>query len=591
LRYDLNGYFKARYQPMSNFCFTCLNPLTGLQGENIYEGSPGFPNGDVFPANHNSIAPRFNFAWSPSALRKTVIRGGYDIFYTDAIENLNAPGQSVVNGSGWNRGGSWDQSFYPQCVAFQGPCVAFPLSDTTTNKTSLLFPSITGPYPAQTRENLLGATYAFVKPTRDPMVQSYTLEIQRELPGNLSLSVAYVGTHGTHLAGSGPSAYLYNNVSTKNKLAYESQLFNNYPISQYYSGQTATQLGLLYGNPVNGPVTQLSLATLLEPYPFFPTIPTNTTFAGMSSYNAMNLRLQKRYSHGLDLIVAYTVSKQMDNWSVGGAGVAAVDPIHFTRSGLIGGRGGQLESAFGGPQSFQDPDNRNADRAIADDDIPQQFNVAATYELPIGKGQPFLHAKGILGGFLRGWKTSGNFNAQRGLPLPISCPSSTLQQLSTPGSAFQESGGRCNQIGDPRFSGHRSKSEETADWINPAAFEPAYGNDPNFWANYSILDPRAWTFGNMKPRTDAIRGPGFWNLDSSLMKDFHLGESSYVEFRWEVFNALNHQNLGLPNTTFCLPPGPGGETDLVQQAGCTFGLITGVQTDPRNMTFALKYVW
>ena len=591
LRYDLNGYFRARYYPMSNFCFTCLNPLTGLPGENIYEGSPGFPNGDVFPANHNSIAPRFNFAWSPSALRKTVIRGGYDIFYTDAIENLNAPGQSVVNGSGWNRGGSWDQSFYPQCVAFQGPCVAFPLSDTTTNKTSLLFPSITGPYPAQGRDNLLGATYAFVKPTRDPMVQSYTLEIQRELPGNLSLSIAYVGTHGSHLAGSGPSAYLYNNVSTKNKLAYESQLFSNYPISQYYSGQTATQLGVLYGNPVNGPVTQLSLATLLEPYPFFPTIPTNTTFAGMTTYNAMNLRLQKRYSHGFDFIVAYTVSKQMDNWSVGGAGVGVVDPIHFTRSGVIGGRGGQLESAFGGPQSFQDPDNRSADRSIADDDIPQQFNIAATYELPIGKGQPFLHAKGILGSFLRGWKTSGNFNAQRGLPLPISCPSSTLQELSTPGSAFQESGGRCNQIGDPRFSGHRSKAAEIADWINPAAFEPAYGNDPTFWANYSILDPRAWTFGDMKPRTDAIRGPGFWNLDSSLMKDFRLEESEYVEFRWEVFNTLNHQNLGLPNTTFCLPPGPDGETNLVQQAGCTFGLITGVQTDPRNMTFALKFVW
>ena len=146
-------------------------------------------------------------------------------------------------------------------------------------------------------------------------------------------------------------------------------------------------------------------------------------------------------------------------------------------------------------------------------------------------------------------------------------------------------------IGDPNFSGHRSKSDKIADWINPAAFEPAFGNDPTFWANYSDLDPRAWTFGNMKPRTDAIRGPGFWNLDSSLMKDFHLTEAKYVEFRWEVFNTLNHQNLALPNTTFCLPPNPDGSTDLVHQAGCTFGKITGVKTDPRNMTFALKFFW
>lgn len=591
LRYDLNGYFRARYYPMGNFCFSCANPLTGLPGENIYEGSPGFPNGDVFPANHTDFAPRFNFSWSPQFLKKTVIRGGYDIFYTDAIESFNAPGQSVVNGAAWGLAGEWYQSFYPQCQAFAGPCEAFPLSDTTTNKTNLLFPSISGPFPAQTRENLLGGTYAFVKPTHDPMVQSYSLEVQHEFPASLAVSLAYVGTHGTHLAGSGPNAYLYNNIPTATKLQYQAQLFNDYPITQFFSGKTATQLGTLYGNPVTGPVNQLQLTTLLQPYPFFPTIPTNGTFAGMTTYNGMNLRVQKRYSHGLDFIAAYTLSKQMDNWSVGGAGVEAVDPVHFTRTGIIGGRGGELGSAFGGPWTFQDPSNRNADRAIAVDDIPQQVNIGATYELPVGVGKPLLNHTGMLGNFLGGWKLGGNFNAQKGLPLPISCPSSTLQMLSTPGTSYQESGGRCNMIGDPRFSSHRSKSDQIADWINPAAFEPAFGNDPTFWANYTDLDPRAWTFGNMKPRTDAIRSPGFWNLDSSLMKDFHLAESRYLEFQWQVFNTLNHQNLGLPNTTFCLPPGPGGEVDLVHQAGCTFGRITGIQTDPRNMTFALKFVW
>ena len=592
LRYDLNGYFKARYYPMGNFCFTCLNPLTGLKGQNIYEGDPGFPKGDILPANHTSIAPRFNFAWSPFTNRKTVIRGGYDIFYSDAIENINAPGQSVVNGAGWGLSGDWSKSFFPQCIAFNGPCVAFSLGDTTSDKTSLLFPSITGSFPAQTRANFLGGTYAFIKPNRDPMVQSYTFEIQQEFPGKLAVSLAYVGTHGSHLAGSGPGNW-FNYVSTQNALKYQSQLFNNYPISQFYSGQTASQLGLLYGDPVNGPVSSLQLTTLLLPYPFFPSVPTNGTYTGTSTYNGMNLKVEKRASHGLDFIAAYTVSKQMDNWSVGGAGVEAVDPIHFTRTGLIGGRGGQLESTFGGPETFQDPDNRNADRAVAVDDIPQMLNIGATYELPLGSGKALLNRKGKLGSILGGWKLSGNFNAQRGLPLPISCPASTLQETVFPnqGVVSDVSGGRCNLIGDPHFTGHRSKSQQIADWINPAAFEPAFGSDPNFWANYDPTDPRAWTFGNMKPRTDAIRGPGFWNLDSSLMKDFHLAEERYVEFRWEVFNTLNHQNLALPNTTFCLPLGPDGIPDRVHQDGCTFGRITGVQTDPRNMTFALKFVW
>jgi hypothetical protein len=68
-------------------------------------------------------------------------------------------------------------------------------------------------------------------------------------------------------------------------------------------------------------------------------------------------------------------------------------------------------------------------------------------------------------------------------------------------------------------------------------------------------------------------------------------EKRYFQFRWEAFNALNHQNLGFPNVGFCLPPGPTGGTDLVHQAGCTFGRITNIQTDPRAMEFAVKLVF
>ena len=76
-----------------------------------------------------------------------------------------------------------------------------------------------------------------------------------------------------------------------------------------------------------------------------------------------------------------------------------------------------------------------------------------------------------------------------------------------------------------------------------------------------------------------------------LSKDLHFTESRYIQFRWELLNALNHQNLGIPNNHWCLPPGPNGQIDLVHQFGCQFGKITNVQTDPRSMEFGLKFVW
>ena len=81
------------------------------------------------------------------------------------------------------------------------------------------------------------------------------------------------------------------------------------------------------------------------------------------------------------------------------------------------------------------------------------------------------------------------------------------------------------------------------------------------------------------------------NADFTLAKDFHWTESRYFQFRWELYNALNHQSLGLPNTNWCLPPNPDGSVDAVHQFGCQFGKITNVQTDPRSMEFGLKFYW
>jgi len=251
-----------------------------------------------------------------------------------------------------------------------------------------------------------------------------------------------------------------------------------------------------------------------------------------------------------------------------------IDPIHFSRNGTVGGLIGAISRQAKG-QSFQDRDNLNGDRALAANDTPHMLNLFATYELPFGNGRRFVNRKGLVNLFLGGWRLTGNFNAQSGVPLHIGGPSNGMTD-------------RPNLVGDPRAV---PGGQNAAHWINAAAFTPPFGTDQNFWAKPDTNDDRWWQFGNAGLRLPGLRSPGFWNLDSSLGKQFHISESKYFDFRWEAFNALNHQNLGVPNTSYCLPPNSNGSTDLVHQAGCSFGRITNVQTDPRAMQFALKFVF
>jgi hypothetical protein len=586
LRYDIMGMFSVRQYPLSNFCLTCANSQTGLLGEMIYEGQPGWPGGGsaIGPPNYNDFAPRINFAWSPFANNSTVIRGGYDVFYTDAANQINAPGQGAVNDPGWSDAFAWTNSFYPnQCdLAGSGQCVAFPLS-STVDKGSLASPPYNPILPAPQRPTLYGVTGIdpFTPPETDPMVQMWNFEIQRELPGGLMASVGYVGSHGTHLAG---SDWNWNYVPAADLLKYQNTINSVVPITQVYSGNTANMLAQVYGS------STLPLSQLLKPYPFYDALGnhglhTFASFNGTSSYNGLDIKVQKHTSHGLDFLAAYTASKTLVNPMVTVASRELVDPFHWTRTGIIGGRAGSLAYSGGIGASYQNPDDLAVDRSVWAFDIPQTFNLAGTYQLPFGAGRAFMNRRGVLNTLLGGWLLNGTFNAEAGPPLYVSGPCDTLQSWT------MQIGCRVDVIGNPHFSGNRTQAQRIAQWINPAAFQPSVGGDQSFWANPVSSDPRNWQWGTEGPLLPNVRAPGFWNLDASLEKQFHVTESKYFDFRWTAFNALNHQNLGSPNTTYCLPPLPNGNTDLVHQAGCTFGQIFDVATDPRSMEFALKFYW
>jgi Carboxypeptidase regulatory-like domain len=561
IRYDIFGWFRERNDFLANINFSAQNPDVPYKGRIDYFGTSAHPDSNVFPANKNSLGPRINFAWTPTNDRKWVIRGGYDLIYSNGISAAYGDQNGAISGPAY-------ANYFAYNGDFTGSRPAFQLGGGAPN---LNLPPL-DQVKQQNNQFLGTSTGGFLKADHNPYVQQYSLFVQRELPANMAINVGYVGTHGLHLYGDEFRSYDYVPTSVRQQL--RSGINDTAP--------TPAALVSIYGD--TAPLSQL-----LKPYPQYTNIGINTNPDGFNRYNAFQTKIEKRYANGFNLMVAYTFQKNIGTPNTGSiiGNTATPTTIGRTvgRASLVAGAisGGSGNTAGGsGPQN---PDNRYADVALTADDIPNILNIAGSYELPFGKGKPFLSGSRIGNALLGGWTLTNNWNFQDGVPLVINAPCNGLQGEI----------GICrpNLIGDPnQFSGSRSKVDRQNQWFNPNAFQAAFQTNP---AILTAPDPTIynewWQFGNMGVRSGSVRSPGFWNADMSLSKNFHVTEVRYFSLRWEVYNALNHQNLGIPDTTWCLPPNPDGSTDLVHQFGCQFGKITNVQTDPRAMQFGLKFVF
>jgi hypothetical protein len=214
-----------------------------------------------------------------------------------------------------------------------------------------------------------------------------------------------------------------------------------------------------------------------------------------SHYNALQLQVNRRFSHGLTFLSNYTLSKSTDNCS--------------------------LDLTTGGGCEYQNANAPAATYALSQFDQKQRVVVAGSYDLPFGEGRSFMNRGGAANYVLGGWTASESFSANTGFPFTVFASTSN-PALS--GNLF------ANVSGNPT-----AHAPTIAQWFNVSAFS----------------NPAAYTFGNSS--RDILRGPGFWDWDMSMGKQFPLpigAEKQYhLDLRGDFYNVLNHPNFAQPNST------------------------------------------
>lgn len=215
---------------------------------------------------------------------------------------------------------------------------------------------------------------------------------------------------------------------------------------------------------------------------------------GYSSYHAGTIRIEKRLSKAMTFNANYTISKSIDD---------ASDPGSTTNEANL----------------YQDVRNRDAERARSSFDHSHRFVASGSYELPFGKGKPWLNRSGALPAVIGDWKVTGIGTIESGAPF-------TVNDQVDRANIGQGPAQRPNCLRDPNLpAGQRTVDR----YFDTAAFTPAaFG-----------------TFGSCG--RNIVNGPGFKDFDLAAIKNIRFSESKNLELRVETFNLFNVHNFDLPN--------------------------------------------
>lgn len=459
-------------------------------------GIGGYSRG-IVDGDHNNIGPRLGFAYQ--AKRRIVLRGGYGMFF-----GLRDQNQEVTQIAGNN----------PNTPALIAPTVN--ASRTVTPPYTLNTPVQAGPtsatldgYTAASPLTRTIRTQGF-HDARSPVLHQYNFSIQFQPWETWLFETSYQGAFGRDLA------TLFIN-------------YNQVPFEYALDGRN-TQLNRPY-SMVNGVV-----------------IPTFSRAS--SNYNAFNLRVEKRYSNGLNFLMNYTIQKNMED---GGSG-----PSAFTQNG--------------GTSIALDTYNLSRERGLAPIDVPQTFSFSYAYQLPWGPGRPWLSSGNpVLSALVGGWQINGITTLRGGFPTDI-----RTNRLPPIFNTFNVPD---RVEGEPLLVQNPGPDS----YFNPDAFRVPNTTLSNSGAAIQM-------FGDSARRV--ARGPGSVNFDFSLFKQFTIAERYNIQFRAEAFNLTNTPTflLGSSNSPSmtCIGRTPGSACN---DNNPEFGKLSGASSVGRQIQFGLKFLF
>ncbi len=399
--------------------------------------------------------------------------------------------------------------------------------------------------PQQLRTNSPPIT-VFAPHMQLPTVHQWNLSLQRELPGGFVMQAGYIGRRGSHLF----MAYDINQINSDRivpsflimqqnrakgctasgtgcpagvtgvtpplvaQLTAPGGLTTAQTTTFLNSTTTAGELDINSAGNFARRIEDTTLVMKLRPNQQFGAI-TYIDNSGDSNYHAAQFTLRRRFSDGLGLGMAYTFGKSIDNQSVDPVGAASGGGLSTTNS-----------------RTPTDIRNFREERARSDFDRTQVFQASSVWELPVGKGRRFLgSSRGIVNQIFGGWTVNSIFAYQTGEPFAVRSGS-----FSANGNHESRAGVQAPVQAQLQFLPGQTFS-------GPVLFKPVNALTCGVDLTQAFCLPAP---GQNGAGRNIFVAPGYWNLDLGFIKTFQISERFKLQFRTEMFNALNHANFDNP---------------------------------------------